>query len=102
MQENKQLWMTRLTVPESVVDETKKTVVINEGTSSFSTVRSADEGRKSEGGTSPMPWIPTGDVVNNGTSPSGDDQKTRIRKEKSFSSLIFWRKKGRQQRLWES
>jgi hypothetical protein len=82
IRENKQVWIRKINPPSNPLD----------GNSSVSTVTST-EGRKSEGGTEPTTRTPTGE--NNGES---DEQKRGMRSEKSFSSLRFWRKKGRQQR----
>ena len=87
IRQNKQVWIRKINPPSNPLN----------GNSSVSTVAST-EGRKSDGGTLPTTRTPTGE--NNGP-PGSDEQKRGMRSERSFSSLRFWRKKGRQQRKSE-
>ena len=101
--ENRQVWMEKLT-PARLAAAT------DEGTSSFSTVTSTGglAGEKSEGS---VPTTPRSVVVGGGGSVTREVRKVassvelmeennqgnvKMRKERSFSSLIFWRKRGGQ------
>lgn len=87
IRENKQVWIQKMNKPPNPLN----------GNSSVSTVGST-EGRKSEAGSEPTTRTATGE--NNGP-PVSDEQKRVMRNTRSFSSLRFWRKKGKQPRKSE-
>jgi hypothetical protein len=109
IRENREVWMGKLTPQKLTMDE---------GTSSFSTVTSSGGmtgvGEKSEGS---VPTTPRSVVVGGGGGGGGtalregevrkvassgelmeenNKGNNKMRKERSFSSLIFWRKRGGQ------
>jgi hypothetical protein len=105
IQENRQVWMEKLT-------PARPTAATDEGTSSFSTVTSTGglAGEKSEGSVPTTPVVGGGGGGGSG-SVRGEVRKVastaelveennrgniKMRKERSFSSLIFWRKRGGQ------
>ena len=101
--------MRKLTpqTPAAVATEVAvKPTMGDEGTSSFSTVTSTGMGGgrdKNEGSVPNTPTsgtVPSGEVRKVASSGDlGDNRKgAKMRKERSFSSLIFWRKRGGGQR----
>ena len=100
IRENRQVWMSKVSPPAKNGD--------GEATSSFSTVTSAGVGEKSEGSlpTTPQSGIAGGTtgvgvtgevrkVVSSGDLGIGN-KGNKMRRQRSFSSLIFWRKRGGQ------
>ena len=93
--ENRQVWMEKLT-PARLAAAT------DEGTSSFSTVTSTGglAGEKSEGSVPTTPRSVTREVRKVASSvelmEENNQGNVKMRKERSFSSLIFWRKRGGQ------
>ena len=94
--DNRQVWMRKITAeaPRPVLDE---------GTSSVSTLTS---GTVKSGDTAPTPGSPTSHseqlkrvLSNDGVGKSHHSPVRPMRKEKSFSSLMFWKKKAANKQL---
>jgi len=110
IRENREVWVRKLTPQPPAAPEAVKATMGDEGTSSFSTVTSTGMGGvgvKSEGSAPTTPrsiTVPSAEVrkvassgelgEENGAGNNGKGGK--MRKERSFSSLIFWRKRGGQ------
>ena len=117
IRENREVWMGKLTPPAPAAAASPvKPTTGDEGTSSFSTVTSrgmsgvggGGVGEKSASSEGSLPTTPRSATV---SSAPGEVRKiassgelgeenggkgSKMRKERSFSSLIFWRKRGGQ------